>query len=200
MGDPYEILGIKHGASEDEIKRAYRDLVKKYHPDQYENNPLGDLASEKMQEINEAYDFLTKGGGASGVGQRGAYGGNSYGGGARRTVSPEYNEIRRAIDRGDIAAAEQRLSRMPAGDAEWHFLTGMINLKRGWYDQAVGSIQTAVSMDPTNYEYQNALNQLMGQTTGYRQNSYQSGYGDAQKQFCQCMSCYCCMDACCDGF
>jgi molecular chaperone DnaJ len=200
MGDPYEILGIKPGASEAEIKRAYRDLVKKYHPDQYENNPLGDLANEKMQEINEAYDFLMKGG-ASGQrsGARG-YGGAAAarGYGARKQPSPEYNEIRRAIDRGDIAGAEQRLAQMQTRDAEWHFLSGMIQLRRGWYDQAVGSIQTAVSMDPTNYEYQNALNQLMGQTTGYRQNSYQSGYNDAQHQLCQCMSCYCCLDSCCD--
>jgi molecular chaperone DnaJ len=201
MGDPYEILGVQPGASEAEIKKAYRDLAKKYHPDQYENNPLGDLAKQKMQEINEAYDVLMKGG-STGRGSRGfgggSYGNGTYGSGTRRPVSPEYNEIRRAIDRGDIADAERRLAQMPTGDAEWHFLTGMINLRKGWYDQAVGSIQTAVSMDPTNYEYQNALNQIMGQTTGYRQNSYQSGYGDAQRQFCQCASCYCCLESCCN--
>jgi molecular chaperone DnaJ len=197
MGDPYEILGIKPGASEAEIKKAYRDLVKKYHPDQYENNPLGDLANEKMQEINEAYDFLMKDGGSGRGGARG-FGGGASARGARRPVSPEYNEIRRSIDRGDIADAERRLSQMQTRDAEWHFLSGMIQLRRGWYDQAVGSIQTAVSMDPQNYEYQNALNQIMGQTTGYRQNSYQSGYGDAQRQMCQCMGAYCCLESCCD--
>jgi molecular chaperone DnaJ len=196
MGDPYETLGVKPGSSEAEIKKAYRDLAKKYHPDQYENNPLGDLAKQKMQEINEAYDFLTKGG-AKRTGAQG-FGGGSYGG-ARRTVSPEYNEIRRAIDRGDVADAERRLSQMQTRDAEWHFLTGMMNLRRGWYDQAVGSIQTAVSMDPANYEYKNALNQIMGQTTDYRRNSYQAGYGDAQNQLCQCASCYCCLNACCEG-
>jgi molecular chaperone DnaJ len=198
MGDPYEILGIRPGASEDEIKKAYRDLAKKYHPDQYENNPLGDLAKEKMQEINEAYDSLMK----SGSGAKGKRGGSyGFGGGAgraQRTSSPEYNEIRRSIDRGDLAGAEQRLSRMPAHDAEWHFLSGMIKLRRGWYDQAVGSIQTAVSMEPANYEYQNALNQIMNSTAGYQQTSYQGGYNDAQRQMCQCMSCYCCLDSCCD--
>ena len=57
--DPYEVLGVRRGASEDEIKKAYRDLVKQYHPDRYKGNPLENLAEEKMQEINEAYSTLT---------------------------------------------------------------------------------------------------------------------------------------------
>ena len=60
MKDPYEVLGVSRTASDSEIKAAYRELVKKYHPDNYVNNPLADLASEKMKEINEAYDAITK--------------------------------------------------------------------------------------------------------------------------------------------
>ncbi|HHU12595.1 MAG TPA: J domain-containing protein [Clostridiaceae bacterium] len=59
--DPYEVLGVRRGASEEEIKTAYRELVKKYHPDNYQNHPLGDLAQEKIKEINWAYDQLTMG-------------------------------------------------------------------------------------------------------------------------------------------
>ncbi len=56
---PYEVLGVRHGASQDEIKKAYRAMVKKYHPDNYTDHPLAELAKEKMQEVNDAYDKLT---------------------------------------------------------------------------------------------------------------------------------------------
>lgn len=65
MRNPYEVLGLKEGASTEEIKKAYRELVKKYHPDRYMDNPLSDLAEEKLREINEAYDILMKNGGSS---------------------------------------------------------------------------------------------------------------------------------------
>jgi molecular chaperone DnaJ len=205
MDNPYETLGIKPGASEAEIKAAYREMVKKYHPDKYQNNPLGDLAKEKMQEINEAYDYLTKNPQGGGSASSYTYGGSSYQngssgyqGGGGSAFDPQFREIRRTIDSGNIAAAEARLYDIKNRNAEWHYLFGMCQLRKGWYDQAVGSIQTATSMDPQNMEYRNALNNIMARTGGYAQNSYQRGYGDAQNQLCQCMSCYCCTDMCCD--
>ena len=56
MKDPYSVLGVSQNATDEEIKKAYREQARKYHPDNYANNPLSDLAEEKMQEINEAYD------------------------------------------------------------------------------------------------------------------------------------------------
>ena len=60
MTDPYVVLGVSRTASDEEIKKKYRELARKYHPDNYANNPLADLAQEKMKQINEAYDAITK--------------------------------------------------------------------------------------------------------------------------------------------
>ena len=54
VSNPYEILGISPNASDDEVKKAYRELSRKYHPDSYANNPLANLAEEKFKEVQEA--------------------------------------------------------------------------------------------------------------------------------------------------
>lgn len=59
MTDPYKILGVPKGADDEKIKAAYRELVHKYHPDKYANHPLSDFATEKMKEINDAYDRIS---------------------------------------------------------------------------------------------------------------------------------------------
>ena len=76
MSDPYSVLGISPEASDEEVKRVYRDLARKYHPDNYQNNPLADLAEEKMKEINEAYAAITRSrsGGGTGPGDYGFQG------------------------------------------------------------------------------------------------------------------------------
>lgn len=83
MNDPYQILNIPPTATDEEVKRAYRDLARKYHPDNYHDNPLADLAQEKMKEINEAYDQIQKQRKASSAASQtysyGYGGGNSYG-------------------------------------------------------------------------------------------------------------------------
>ena len=58
MRDPYQVLGVPSTATDEEVKKAYRNLAKKYHPDNYHDDPLADLAQEKMKEINEAYELL----------------------------------------------------------------------------------------------------------------------------------------------
>ena len=92
--NPYEVLGVSPSASDEEIKKAYRDLTRKYHPDANVDNPLADLAEEKFKEVQEAYDTImhersaggnggySYGGGSSAGSSGGySYGGSAYGGG-----------------------------------------------------------------------------------------------------------------------
>jgi molecular chaperone DnaJ len=194
MNNPYEVLGIRQNASEDEIKSAYRELVKKYHPDKYQNNPLSDLAEEKLQEVNEAYDSLMKNQGTSNSAYR-AQAGNSGSNGQR---SPEYNNIRGIIDTGNLDFAEQKLNQISKRDAEWHFLSGMISYKKGWYDDAMTKIQTAVSMNPNNFEYQAALKNIMNSGRMYQNNAYGKGYNSNEDMMCKMCQLYMCADCLCD--
>ena len=107
MKDPYSVLGVSQNASDDEIKRAYRELARKYHPDNYQNNPLADLAEEKMKEINEAYDSITKQCSGNG-GYTQTAGGYQSQYTQQQSGSSAYARIRSAINMGDLAGAEQR--------------------------------------------------------------------------------------------
>lgn len=199
MQNPYEVLGIREGASQEEIKAAYKEQVKKYHPDRHQDNPLYELAEEKLQEINEAYEYLTKNGSyQSGRPGTGSTGSSSQGGYNRQ--SPEFQEVRRNIDRGNLGAAEATLNRTSNRGAEWFFLSGMVSMRKGWYDDAMNNLQTAVSMEPANLEYRNALNSIMNTSNGYRTTAYGRGYNSMNDEFCRMLQCYCCADALCDCF
>lgn len=157
--NPYQVLGVSPNATDAEVKAAYRELAKKYHPDNYANNPLADLAKEKMQEINDAYDAIMKErrqGGASSVGGQSA-GGRTYQGGQSR-----YMDIRRLINAGRIYDAQTLLDGIPQGerDAEWHFLKGSVLYRKGWLDDAYTCFVTAYRLDPQNAEYRAAVAQM----------------------------------------
>ena len=107
MKNPYEILGVSENASDEEIKKAYRKLAKQYHPDNYTDNPLKDLADEKMKEVNEAYDTIQKLRSAGGSGTSGNNTGSNSG---SYSGEPIYTRIRRLISSGRIGEAETLLN------------------------------------------------------------------------------------------
>lgn len=174
MRDPYQVLGVPSTATDEEVKKAYRDLARKYHPDNYHDNPLADLAQERMKEINEAYEAVqSQRKAARAGGYSGGYGGYQagYQSGYQSGVS-RYQRIRMAISQGNLNLAEELLNAMTDHDAEWSFLKGAICYRRGWLDEARRYYQNAVNMDPDNQEYQRALDIAEGRSTAYRPEGY----------------------------
>ena len=187
--NPYEVLGVPQGADEETIKKAYKELVKKYHPDKYANNPLADLAEEKLKEINEAYNMLTNNKGGSYQSSQSRQ--SSYSG-----SDPSFANIRQLIQSGRITEAEQILDGMQQRSAEWNYLKGIIAIQRGWFDRAVSYLNTAVQMDPQNFEYRNTLAQLNQRVRTYRNVGDMNGYG--RNTECDCCTKLVCADCCCE--
>lgn len=185
MRDPYEVLGVSPQATDAEVKAAYREMARKYHPDNYTDNPLSELAQEKMQEINEAYDTIVRMRQGSG-GRTGNTGGSSH-----------YTDIRNMIRANRILDAEVLLDGVPSAtrDAEWYFLKGSVLYKKGWLEDAMTNYSTACRMDPSNAEYRAALNhmQMNRQTGGYRTGNQAGGCSG-----CDMCSGLLCADCCCE--
>ena len=206
MNDPYQILGVPETATDEEVKRAYRELARKYHPDNYHDNPLSDLAQEKMKEINAAYEEIAKmrSGGRSG-GTSGGYG-NYRGstGGYQQQYSSQSSsgssvlqQVRIAINTGNISRAEALLANYSDHNAEWNFLRGAVCYRRGWMDEAKRYYQTACQMDPGNAEYRQAL-EFMERGT---QSAYRPDNGQFGTEMCGGNPCLplCCLWTLCNG-
>lgn len=210
MTDPYQVLGVSPSATDEQIKSAYRELARKYHPDNYVNNPLADLAQEKMKEINEAYDQIQrqrKQQQQSYSGQASANRGYSNAGYSRQSYSgqgrSQFADIRQLLNSNRLSEAEELLEGIPQQrrDAEWYYLRGRVFYVHGWLDQAYSYYTRAVQMNPGNTEYQTALNQLMWQRNTGRPSG---GYGDYRNvqsggmSGCDMCSGLICADCCCE--
>jgi len=196
MKDPYSVLGVSQSASDEEVKKAYRELARKYHPDNYQNNPLADLAEEKMKEINEAYDTVTKlraGGGyqqTAGGYQQTAYN-TGYSQQSGYSSNPTYARVRSLINAGDLATAERLLFEVPQKNGEWYFLSGSIAYRKGWLDEAMQNYSLAVQMEPNNMEYRQAL-AMMQQRAAYRPYATHTSTADCS-DWCATMLCLNCL-------
>lgn len=206
MMDAYKLLGVSPDATDEEIKQAYRALVRKYHPDKYAGTDLADMATEKMKEINAAYEQIQedrrRGGSNS---QQSSTNGQSYNSSynsGRQGGAFAFGRIRQHVNNGDLDDAYALLMGMPDGErgSEWHFLMGCVLLRRGQIIDAQNHLDTACRIDPYNAEYRTVRDRLRAQTAaqagGYRTST-------AQNNGCACSACdicmtLACMDCCCD--
>ena len=205
MNDPYQILGVPETATDEEIKKAYRDLARKYHPDNYHDNPLADLAQEKMKDINAAYEQITRERSGRGSGNS-SYG--SYGSGGTAYQRQQYSsqsstgssvlqQVRMAINSGNLSRAEALLANYADHNAEWNFLKGAVCYRRGWMDEAKRYYQTACQMDPSNAEYQSALDFM----ENANRTAYRPDGGSFGTELCGGNPCLtrCCLYTLCNG-
>ncbi len=221
--NPYDVLGISALATDDEVKEAYRNLAKKYHPDNYPNDvklPDGTTsntgtrawAEAKMKEINQAYDDImtARSGMGGGASYNGGYQGTNNGynnTGYNGTTPPiDYTVVRGLFSQNKFAEAQTMLDNVPVDQrsAEWHFLRGVCYDRQGRRADAMSELNTACQMDPANPEYKqsrDAYYQRSGQYGGaYRAQQY----GNAQParnssaDCCNCCSNLIIADCCCE--
>ncbi len=195
MKDPYTVLGVARDATDEEIKKAYRALARKYHPDNYTDSNLADVAEEKMKEVNEAYDAIQK---MRAAGSSGQYSSGSYTG---NTGSTEFAQVRQLFNQGQFAEAELILDATPQSQrgAEWNFLKGCILLKRGFIYDAQRYIETACYLDPANPEYKAARQQIRSNASAYGSSYRTTHYAPSCTAWdlCTTIACADCLCECC---
>lgn len=194
MSNPYSVLNIGEGAGDDEIKEAYRRLAREYHEQLNQGSPAADIAKQKMAELDAAYDEIMSS--RSGNYYQSQPTGREYAYNQNNGYS-QYGDVRSQINSGRIDDAEMILDGIPKDmrNAEWYYLKGQIQHRRGWFDEAYNNYSKACQLDPTNTEYSNAFNSLnKNYNGGYRQ----SGSSSSSCGACDVCTGLMCADCCCE--
>jgi len=183
--NPYEVLGVSRNASLDEIKKAYRELSRKYHPDSYVGNPLSSLAEEKFEQVQEAYDAIMKEKNGD-YNYASNYNNNGYNNGDSGEMAEVYN----LLGRRSYSQALRLLDSMPNRNAKWYYYSAIAQVGLGNNLRGMEYARMAVSMEPNNVEYQNLVNRLSFQSNRYGEvrNVYRggrSGFDDASDLCCK---------------
>ena len=202
IDDPYKVLGVSPDASDEEIKRAYRRLAKKYHPDL---NPGDEVAAKKMQQVNAAYEQIKNPEKAQqGPGGYGGY--DPFGGywqQAHTQTDPEDSYHRAAynyIRFGRYQEALNALNNCAERKARWYYLSALANDGLGNQVTALEHIRRAVSMEPDNQEYLFALNQIEHGGAAYRRQAGNfRGFGMRTDPCTGMCLCYLAQLICCRG-
>ena len=193
MTDPYKVLGVSPNASDEDIKKAYRRLAKLYHPDR---NPGDATAAKKMQEVNAAYEQIKNPEKA----QQSQGGYNPYGQQGSATYSQILSGAYQYIMYHRYYQALQLLQSTTQRTARWYYLSALANRGLGNQVTALEHIRRAVSMEPDNVEYLQALKDMENGGTQYRRQaeSYR-GFSFGGSPLASLCLCYLCQCFCCRG-
>ena len=200
--DPYKVLGVSPDASDEEIKRAYRNLAKQYHPDR---NPGDPVAAQKMQQVNAAYEQIKNPEKAGpNPGSQGGYGYDPFGGAWQNAYRQSGDQYQRAAEQyirfGRYREAVNALENSKERNARWYYLSALANDGLGNQVTALEHIRRAVSMEPDNYQYLQALNEIENGGATYRRHAGNfGGFTMHTNPFMSLCLCYLCNLFCCGG-
>lgn len=207
MFDPYSVLGVSRDASDEEIKKAYRRLSRKYHPDANINNPNKAQAEEKFKEVQQAYDQIMKER-EYGSSSYGGYNGGGFGGFGGQSAAGYQDEesIRRQaasnyIQSGHYQEAMNVLSSLKQRNGQWYYLSSIANMGLGNNMNALSDIREAVRLEPDNMQYKMMLQRMESGGTWYQEQQNPFGGMPADgDNFCMklCLANMAC-SICCPG-
>ena len=143
MNNPFEVLGLRGWADPDEIRAAYRALVKQCHPDMIQDPQQKAEAQERMVRLNLAYEEALRLASPR----------------SQAPAEPEYSAAEtilmaeRALARGNPESALRQLMRCDKRDSDWFYMQGKVLMALEQYDSAHQSFREAVRRSPENNVY-----------------------------------------------